>query len=82
MARVRLAAPDGARSVAVRMDRTYSHVMVYTGDTLPDPLRKRRSLAVEPMTAAPNAFQTGEGLQVLEPGQEVTSEWGIEVFPG
>ena len=29
--------------------------------------RRRRSLAIEPMTCAPNAFVTGDGLRVLEP---------------
>jgi galactose mutarotase-like enzyme len=31
------------------------------------------------MTAAPNAFQTGDGLHVLEPGERLRSEWGIEI---
>lgn len=78
-ARVRLASPDGARSVAVWMDETYRFVMVYTGETLSDPARRRRSLAIEPMTCAPNAFQTGDGLQVLEPGAQSVSAWGIDV---
>jgi aldose 1-epimerase len=50
--------------------------MVFTGDPLPDVAR--RSLAVEPMTCAPNAFRTGEGLLTLEPGASFTAEWGIE----
>lgn len=78
-ARVRLSTADGSRSVAVWMDSAYSHVMAYTGDTLADEKRRRRSLGVEPMTAAPNAFQTGTGLQVLEPGAESVSAWGIEL---
>lgn len=77
-ARVRLSAADGSRSVAVWMDESYGYVMAYTGDTLADEPRRRRSLGVEPMTAAPNAFQTGLGLQVLEPGAESVSAWGIE----
>ena len=36
------------------------------------------SLAVEPMTCAPNAFRTGAGVRVLEPGASTTSTWGIE----
>jgi galactose mutarotase-like enzyme len=31
------------------------------------------------MTAAPNAFQSGEGLIVLEPGEEHVADWGIEI---
>lgn len=45
------------------------------GDPLPDV--DRRSLAVEPMTCAPNAFRSGEGLIVLESGRSTTSTWGI-----
>jgi aldose 1-epimerase len=50
--------------------------MVFTGDTLADV--KRRSIAVEPMTCPPNAFRTGEGVIVLEPGESTTGRWGIE----
>ena len=38
----------------------------------------RRSLAIEPMTCAPNASRTREGLIRLEPGQSFTSSWGID----
>jgi len=34
-------------------------------------------LAVEPMTRAPNAFRSGDGLVRLEPGASVTTSWGI-----
>jgi galactose mutarotase-like enzyme len=30
------------------------------------------------MTAPPNAFRSGERLRVLEPGETVTTTWGIE----
>jgi aldose 1-epimerase len=52
-------------------------VMVYSGDTLGEPSRRRRGLAVEPMTCPPNMLRTGEGLLVLEPGQTHTASWGI-----
>jgi len=77
-AHVSLRAPDGSRRVTVWMDAAYGYVMAYTGDTLPDEARRRRSLGVEPMTCAPNAFQTGDGLRVLEPGEQAVSAWGIE----
>ncbi len=79
MARVRLTTADGARSVAVWLDQAYGYVMAYTGDTLADTPRRRRSLGVEPLTCAPNAFQTGQGLTVLEPGAQAISQWGIEI---
>jgi aldose 1-epimerase len=71
------------RGVALWMDAAHHWVQVYTGDTLPEPLR-RRSLAVEPMTAPPNAFNTGEDLVVLAPagdaGDEHSSSWGIRAL--
>jgi aldose 1-epimerase len=70
-----LAGPDGF-SAAVWMDPVYSYVMVFTGDALGPP-RARRSLALEPMTCAPNAFQSGDGLRILEPGERFTADWGI-----
>lgn len=79
MARVRLSKRDGSRSVSVRLGAAYPYVMGYTADTLADTPRRRRSFGVEPMTAAPNAFQSGEGLIVLEPGATHVADWGIEV---
>lgn len=71
-----LAAPDGQRRVTLWWDASYRWVMVFTGDTL-EPGRRRRSLAIEPMTCAPNAFVTGDGLRVLEPEESWTTVWGI-----
>jgi aldose 1-epimerase len=77
MSFVRVAGCDG-QAVQVWGDASFGFWQVYTGEDLPAPLR-RRSLAVEPMTAAPNAFQTGWGLQRLEPGESVTSRWGARL---
>ena len=70
-----LAAPDGS-SLTVWMDPVFSYLMVFSGDTLGPPYA-RRSLAIEPMTCAPNAFQSGEGLLVLQPGERFSAEWGV-----
>lgn len=53
-------------------------LQVFTGDAL-DPARRRRALAIEPMTCPPNAFASGVDLLMLEPGDSVTHTWGIEV---
>lgn len=76
---IRLAAPGDERSVTLWLDQGYPYVMAFTGDSLPDESRRRRSLALEPMSCAPNAFASGEGLQTLEPGQATTSQWGMEI---
>jgi aldose 1-epimerase len=74
---VRVASSDG-HTVEVWADNSFGFWQVYSGDALP-PSLARRSLAVEPMTAAPNAFQTGVGLRRLEPGESVTTRWGARL---
>ncbi|MGI8411890.1 MAG: aldose 1-epimerase family protein [Solirubrobacteraceae bacterium] len=78
LARVELGAPDRGAAVALWVDESCPYLMAFTGDSLPDHSRRRRGLGVEPMTCAPNAFQTGEGLQTVRPGASFTSRWGIE----
>lgn len=74
-ATVRLRAPDGV-GVDLWFDETHTYLMLFTGDTLPEP-KRRRSLAVEPMTCAPDAFRSGDGLRTLAPGESLTCVWGI-----
>jgi aldose 1-epimerase len=62
--------------VALWVDEGFPYLMLFTGDPLPDVAR--RSLAVEPMTCAPNAFQSGDGLLTLEPGDTFSASFGIE----
>jgi aldose 1-epimerase len=50
--------------------------MAFTGDSMASE-RRRRSLGLEPMTAAPNAFRSGLGLRTLQRGESFTSAWGI-----
>jgi aldose 1-epimerase len=75
-----LSADAGSRTrVALWCDQGYRWLQIFTGDTL-QPDRRRRALAIEPMTCPPNAFVTGDDLLVLEPGQAVTHTWGIQVL--
>ena len=66
----------GVDDITLWVDESYPYLMVFTGDALPA-AERRRSIAVEPMTCAPNAFATGDGLVVLEPGEEHAAAWGI-----
>lgn len=75
LARVTISAPD--RRAALWMDAAYPYLMLFTGDALSEPERRRRGLGVEPMSCAPNAFNSGDGLQLLEPGESRTALWGI-----
>lgn len=58
-------------------------IQLYTSDD--DPIRPRRSIAVEPMSAPADAFNSGRDLVVLAPGGQPGSthvmEWGIGVEP-
>jgi aldose 1-epimerase len=75
--RIHIQAPMGDPSLTLWMEPIYRFVMVYTPDSVPEPSRRRRSLAIEPMTCAPNAFRSGDGLIVLQPGQSTSATWGI-----
>jgi aldose 1-epimerase len=77
LTRVELGTPDGRRRLTLWMDPAYRFLMVFTGDTIPQADRRRRGLGIEPMTCAPNAFRSGDGLIVLQPGQSATSKWGL-----
>jgi len=78
MARATLLAPGGVGGAALWVDPGFPYLMVYTGDTLGDVQRRRRAVAIEPMTCPPNALRTGNDVIVLEPGHEWTARWGIE----
>jgi aldose 1-epimerase len=56
----------------------YPWLQVFSGDALPA-ARRRRALAIEPMTCPPNALVTGTDLITLAPGQGVTHSWGLRV---
>jgi aldose 1-epimerase len=73
------AADGSGAGVRLWAGEGYRWLQVFTGDPL-GPDRRRKALAVEPMTCPPNAFVTGDDLLVLEPGQAVTHTWGIRTW--
>ncbi|HET9919670.1 MAG TPA: aldose 1-epimerase family protein [Ktedonobacteraceae bacterium] len=75
LTRVKLAAP-GDPAITVFMDDTIQYIQVFTGDTLA-PRAKRRSVAIEPCTCAPDAFNNALGLRILQPGETFSSLWGV-----
>jgi len=77
IARARLQCPDGA-SVELWVDEHYPFLEIYSGDTLA-PARRRTGLGVEPMTCAPNAFRSGDGLLRLAPEQSLSLRWGVRL---
>lgn len=80
VARVLLWGASGEPSVTLWMDASFRYVQVFTGDTLAEH-RRRRGLAVEPMTCPPNAFGSGIDVVRLEPGQQFEGAWGLTPSP-
>ena len=76
VARVRLASAGGERQLTVWMDERFRFVQVYTADDVPIRAASR-GVAIEPMTCAPDAFNSGDGLLVLEPGASFTGRCGL-----
>lgn len=62
--------------VAMSWDPACSWVQVHTADR-PDPRQSRLGLAVEPMTCAPDAFNSGLGLVHLGAGESHSASWRV-----
>jgi aldose 1-epimerase len=77
-ARHTLAAADG-RQVSLWQDEACQYVHVFVSTEYPG---RSRAVAVEPMTGPANAFNSGDGLRWLDPGESFTIEWGIDYTPG
>jgi aldose 1-epimerase len=71
-----LRAPDG-REVRLLQDAQHGFVQVFTTPIFPKDGGLRRAVAIEPMTAPPNAFNSGQGLRWVQPGETWTLGWGI-----
>lgn len=75
LARTTLTAPDG-RTVTVWQGEGFDYVQAFTTDRYPgQPL----VVAVEPMTAPAEAFNSGRGLRRLAPGETWELHWGIRL---
>ena len=75
-----LRAPDG-REVQLLQDENHPYVQVFTTREFPKKGGKGLAVAVEPMTAPPDAFNSGTGLRWVEPGDSWSVGWGIRYRP-
>ncbi|AMM32091.1 Putative aldose 1-epimerase [Sinomonas atrocyanea] len=73
VARATLAAADGRR-VWMWQEQTCPYTHVFVTDTFPG---RPAAVALEPMSGAANAFNSGAGLGWLEPGASASIRWGI-----
>lgn len=68
-----LTAPDG-RSVAIEADDRFGYVQVFTSRAYPG---HDLAVAIEPMTAPADAFNSERGLVRLAPGERLEAKWAI-----
>jgi len=71
-----LTAPDG-RSVSLWQDESFPYVQIFTTRIFPRGSGHTTALAMEPMTAPANAFNSGQSLRWLNPGETWQASWGI-----
>lgn len=65
------------RALELRWDTAYRYLQVFTPPFLTP---GRNAVAIEPMSCPANAFNSGDGLIRLEPGQRWTGSWGIRLI--
>ncbi len=79
---VELLDPASGHGVALWVDDAHRWLQVYSGEETP--ATARHSLAVEPMTSPPDAFNSGTDLVVLaaagSPGDEHVCSWGVRAI--
>jgi aldose 1-epimerase len=71
-----LAAPDG-RTVSLWADEQFGYVQVFITREFPRRGELMTAVAIEPMTAPADAFNSGEGLRWLHRGDCWSMSWGI-----
>lgn len=76
LARAILQDPESGSGVELWADDRFRYLMCFTADTV-EPDRRRRAVAIEPMTCPPDAFRSGKDLIVLEPGETWEGGWGL-----
>jgi len=79
--RWRVRVEGGGRALELWGDDGFGYLQAYTGDTLEPASRRRRAVAIEPMTCPPNALATGTDVIRLEHGATWSGTWGIDPAP-
>jgi aldose 1-epimerase len=64
----------GEKTTRLWCDPAFGFLQVFTPEALSG---GRTGVAFEPMTCAPDAFNSGDGLIVLEPGATWSAQWGL-----
>lgn len=77
-ARHTLRAADG-RAVSLWQDESCAYVHIFVTTEFPG---RAKAVAIEPMTGPANAFNSGDGLRWLAPGERFAMRWGISADLG
>lgn len=76
----RLTAPDGS-STRLWADPAFAWIQAYTPSAFPRPDGQGLAVALEPMTAPPDALNSGTDLIWLAPGESWSASWGVRYAP-
>jgi aldose 1-epimerase len=76
-----LTAPDGSRTT-LWQSTDWGYVQVFTTHEMAGPDGPIDAIAIEPMTAPPDALNSGQGLVWLEPGEIWEGSWGLRYSGG
>jgi len=76
-----LVARNGA-TLKVLQDDDWQYLQVFTTKIYAGPNGLKTAIAVEPMTAPPDALNSGLGLRWLEPGELWEGSWGLRYAEG
>lgn len=76
-----LTAPDGSRTT-LWQSTAWGYVQVFTTHEMPSADGPIDAIAVEPMTAPPDALNSGQDLLWLEPGGSWEGSWGLRYAAG
>jgi aldose 1-epimerase len=69
-----LSSDELGMAMEIWQDRAYPYLVIFT-----PPGDERTCIAVEPMTCNTNAFNNGQGLIVLEPGESFRGTYGVRL---
>jgi aldose 1-epimerase len=75
-----LDAPDGARTT-LWQDLDWGYLQVFTTDSFPRDGVLGACVAVEPMTAPPDALNSGQSLCWIDPDASWEGSWGLRYTP-
>jgi aldose 1-epimerase len=76
-----LTAPDGSR-LEIWQDDDWRYLQIFTTPVFPRAGGPGTAVAIEPMTAPPDALNSGDDLVWLEPGESYEGRWGFRYVAG